>query len=235
MTEPLRIGAVTLGERPCIVAAGGEREVDALCAADGADVVELRADLFDTPSVAGMTRALARLRDGRRPIVLTARAAREGGRAMAEALRRELYEAGLELVDAIDIEIASTTLAAAMVPAARRAGRTVILSTHDFETTPPRTELLARAARAFEAGAHLAKMAAHAASTRELGVLIDVTRGLAPRPVATLAMGPMGPLSRIALPAAGSLLTYAAVGVPTAPGQMPLGELAPLVRRFFPA
>ena len=234
MTPPLRIGAIELGRRPCVVAAGGEDEIDALCAADGADVVELRADLFAEPSVAGTRGALERLRAGARPIVLTVRAAAEGGRAMPEALRRSIYEAGLGLADAVDVEIASATLVETLVPAARRAGRTVILSTHDFRVTPPRTELLARIARAWDAGADVAKVATHAPTLAELQVLIDVTRGVVPRPVATLAMGPMGPLSRFVLSAAGSLLTYAAVGTPTAPGQTPLPELAALLRRFFP-
>jgi 3-dehydroquinate dehydratase-1 len=69
----------------------------------------------------------------------------------------------------------------------------------------------------------------------ELRTLLDVTRAAGARPVATLAMGPLGPLSRFVLSAAGSLLTYASVGTPTAPGQMPLAELAVLVRRLFPA
>jgi 3-dehydroquinate dehydratase-1 len=235
VTAPVRIGGLTLGARPCIVAAGGQNEIEALAAADGADVVELRADLFDDPSVARIVAALERVRTGGRPIVLTVRAEREGGRPMPEERRRAIYEAGLALVDAVDVEIASTALVATVVPAARRAGRTIVLSTHDFETTPARTELLARVARAFDAGADVAKIATQATTLAALQVLIDVTRGTAPLPVATLAMGPMGPLSRFVLAAAGSLLTYAAVGAPTAPGQMPLAELAALVRRLFPA
>ena len=234
MTRELRIGAVALGRRPCIVAAGGEPEVPALRSADGADLVELRADLFTEPTVERVRQALERLRGGARPIVLTVRAEAEGGRAMPEPLRQAIYEAGLELADAIDLEIASTTLAAAIVPAARRAGRTVVLSTHDFQTTPPRTELLARIARAFDAGADVAKVVTTAAALDELQVLIDVTRGVTPSPVVTLAMGPLGPLSRLVLPAAGSLLTYASVGTPTAPGQMPLSELATSFHRLFP-
>jgi 3-dehydroquinate dehydratase-1 len=230
-----RIGTVALGGRPCIVAAGGEHEVDALVAADGADLVELRADLFDEPSVERVVASLARVRNGGRPIVLTVRSATEGGRAMPEERRRAIYEAGLPLADAIDVETASTALVGALVPAARRAGRTVMLSTHDFAATPPRTELLARVARAFEAGADVAKVATHAESIAALRVLIDVTRGVAPAPIATLAMGPAGPLSRFVLPAAGSLLTYASVGAPTAPGQMPVAELAALIARLFPA
>jgi 3-dehydroquinate dehydratase-1 len=235
VSDGARIGTVGLGGRPYIVAAGGEHEVDALAAADGADIVELRADLFETPSAERIVSALERVRRGGRPIVLTVRAAAEGGRSMPEERRQAIYEAGLPLADAIDVEIVSTSLVRTLVPAARRAGRTVVLSTHDFSATPARSELLGRVARAFDAGADVAKVATHAASLAELQVLIDVTRGVAPSPIATLAMGPCGPLSRFVLAAAGSLLTYASVGAPTAPGQMPLGELAALIARLFPA
>src|SRR5438874_1757727 len=53
--------------------------------------------------------------------------------------------------------------------------------------------------------------------------------------IVTRATGPAGPLSRLLLPAAGSLLTYGHVGRPTAPsGQLPLAELAALLRRLLP-
>ena len=235
MGRPRVIGGITLGEgRPRIVAAGGEHELAALAGADMADLVEARVDLFDDPQPDTLPATLGRLRSAGRPLIVTVRAASEGGWPLPEERRRDLYAAGLAVADAIDVEIASTELAAALVPAARRAGRTVILSTHDFETMPPRTEILARVARAFDAGADVAKVAAHAASLAALRVLIDVTRGVSPSPIATLAMGPMGPLSRLVLPAAGSLLTYAAAGAPTAPGQLPLDELAALFDRLLP-
>jgi 3-dehydroquinate dehydratase-1 len=231
----LSIGTVELGRRPRIVAAGGEAEVDALAGATSADVVELRADLFGDPTVERVGAAIARLRTAGRPIILTARAEREGGRPMSEERRRAIYEQGLDLVDAIDLEITSTALGAALVPRARAARKLVLLSTHDFATTPSSSDLRARVERAFAAGADVAKIATHAGDLPALQTLLDVTRTAAPRPIVTLAMGPMGPLSRFVLSAAGSLLTYASVGAPTAPGQMPLAELAALIDRFFPA
>jgi 3-dehydroquinate dehydratase-1 len=230
-----RLGTIELGVRPCIVAAGGEPEVEALATAAGADAVELRADLFDDPSVVRVTRALERLRTAGRPVVLTVRAASEGGRAMPDEHRRELYDAGLPLADAVDVEVASTALAASVGAAARRSRRLLVLSFHDFAATPAHDALVARVDAAFAAGADVAKIATHAASTADLRRLLDVTRAAGSRPIATLAMGPYGPLSRFVLPAAGSLLTYASVGTPTAPGQTTLAELADLVRRLFPA
>src|SRR5438128_2587385 len=89
MARRLAIGSVQLSERaPRIVAAGGEAELDALAAADGADLVELRADLCEEPRPETLPALLARLRAGGRPVILTARAAAERGRPIDEARRR---------------------------------------------------------------------------------------------------------------------------------------------------
>ena len=88
MGRPPAIGAVQLSMgTPRVVAAGGEAELDALTTAAGADVVELRADLFEDPRPETVTAALVRLRAAGRPIILTVRAAAEGGRPLDEARR----------------------------------------------------------------------------------------------------------------------------------------------------
>jgi 3-dehydroquinate dehydratase-1 len=233
MRRDIAIGTVRLGDRPAVVAAGGETDVDAL-ATEVADLLELRADLFDEPSVSHVLDAVARLRATGRPIVFTVRAASEGGRAMPEARRAELYRAALPHVDAIDVEIASLALVTELVPVARAAGRTVVLSAHDFVVTPSRATLLALVEAARTLGADLPKVATHTTTLEDLHTLIDVTRTAAAGGIVTLGMGALGPLSRIVLPAAGSLLTYGAAGGGTAPGQTPVAELAALVGRLFP-
>ncbi len=234
MAPHLAIGAVVLGAAPRIVAAGGEADVEALVAADGADIVELRADLFDDPTVERARAALTRLRAGGRPIILTVRAADEGGRPLADDRRAALYDACLPLADAIDVEIASTTLATRAVTMARAAGKLVILSAHALAATPSADDLAALVRRGVARGADVVKLAAHAGGLRELRLLIAATLAAAPTPVVTLAMGPAGPLSRVVLPAAGSLLTYGHVGRPTAPGQLSVAELASLLGRLLP-
>lgn len=235
MGARLAIGPVPLGAHPVIVAAGGETDLDALAAAAAAHVVELRADLFAAPSAAAVTAALRRLRDAGRPVLFTARAEAEGGRPMPASLRAALYEAALPLVHAIDVEIASTALAAQLVPRARATGVLVVLSAHDFARTPDADALLATVGRAFDAGADVAKLATHAATASDLASLLACTIAARARGVATLGMGPWGPLSRVVLPAAGSLLTYAAAGQATAPGQLPVAELAALLERLAPS
>jgi 3-dehydroquinate dehydratase-1 len=235
MSGRLRIGDVVLGERPRLVAAGGDAEVDALLAADGADVLELRADLFDDARPGAVTAALARLHGGPRPVILTVRRASEGGRGLPEERRRELYDAGLEHAHAIDLEIASAEAFATLVQRARDGGRLVILSAHFPDGTPPLGTLLGLVARAEALGAHVTKLVTTATSMADLRLLLEATLAAQPRPVATFAMGPLGVASRIAFGLAGSLLTYGCVGRPTAPGQLPVRELRTWLDRFYPA
>jgi 3-dehydroquinate dehydratase-1 len=234
MDREVAIGGVVLGQRPRVVAAGGEHELEALARAEGADLVEVRADLFDDPEPAAMVAALRPLRAAGRPIIFTVRAAAEGGRPLDEARRTALYQAALPHVDAIDAEIVSTALTVDLVPLARAAGRVVILSAHALEATPPQDGLLSLVDRGFGLGADVVKLAAHAAELEDLRTLLAVTLASRRRGIVTLAMGPWGPLSRVTLPAAGSLLTYGHVGTPTAPGQLGVTELADLVRRLYP-
>jgi len=235
MARDVTVGGVRLGPRPVVVAAGGEADLDALAAPGGAGIVELRADLFDPPAPERVEAALVQLRGAHRPVVFTARAAAEGGRPMPEELRAELYRVALPHVAAIDIEIASEARVAELVPRARAAGCTMILSFHDFNATPPRQVLLALVDRARALGADLPKLATHTATLDDLHTLLEVTAAARADGVVTLGMGPFGPLSRLVLPAAGSLLTYGAAGTGTAPGQLPVAELAALVRRLFPS
>jgi len=235
MTRDVAIGAVRLGSRPAVVAAGGEADLDALAAAGAADLLELRVDLFAAPRPDVVRAALERIRGAGKPVILTVRAASEGGRAMPEELRAELYRTGLSLADAIDVEIASRALAEDLIPRARSAGHTVILSAHDMAATPSPDVLRALVARARSLGADLPKLATSTSTLDELHGLLEVTLAERAAGIVTLGMGPLGPLSRVALPAAGSVLTYGAAGSGTAPGQLPVAELAALVARLFPS
>ena len=235
MGRRVTIGGLVLGTRPFIVAAGGEAEVEALASAGDADLLELRADLFADPQPAGVAAALDRLRASGRPVILTVRAAAEGGRALADQHRQALYAAGLAHADAIDVEIASTALVAELVPRARGAGRTVILSPHAVDGTPAADALLALVDRGESLGADVVKLVTLARDLEDVRTLLGVTLACRARNVVAFAMGPIGMLSRVFFPAAGSLLTYGHCGQPTAPGQLPVAELAALLRRFYPA
>src|SRR6266516_3041174 len=201
MARRLAIGSVQLSDRaPRIVAAGGEAELEALATAGGADLVELRADLCEEPRPETLPALLARLRAGGRPLILTARAAAEGGRPMDEARRRALYTSGLPHADAIDVEIASTALAAELVPQARAAGKTVVLSAHVLHSTPPAAALLGLIDRAEALAADVAPLRRHACAhghARPSGAAEAETAAPRPRPTPPPAPG-AAPSSRSA-------------------------------------
>lgn len=229
----MKLGPLALGDRPRIVAAGGEHELAALIAATAADVIELRADLFAAPTPERIVAALLQLRAATHPLLLTVRSEREGGRPMPEERREAIYSAGLAHVDALDVEISSAALTASMVPRAHALGRTVMLSAHFFDGTPSRAALEATLDQGFALGADVVKVATWAHSLEDIRTLLALTLATRDRGVVTMAMGPVGMLSRVFFPAAGSLLTYGCVGAPTAPGQLPVEELARDLKRFY--
>jgi len=229
----VRIGSVTLGDRPIIVAAGGEDEVDALAGAAAADVVELRADLFAAPSPDAARAAVDRLSAEDRPIIVTARHASEGGRGMPDDVRTAILSAAASRVAALDVEIAHPEVIDVVAPAVSAAGGTLIASSHAFDATPPAEELQRTIDRGRALGADIVKIATLTRTAEDLRTLLALTLANRDADIVVLGMGPWAALSRVALPAAGSLLTYASVGAPTAPGQLPLAELASLLERLY--
>lgn len=184
-------------------------------AASGADLVELRLDYVDRPDVA---RAL----DGRtRPVLVTCRAAWEGGRyAGTEDDRRQLLidavRAGAEQVD---VE-AAAPCAAEIV--AITGGRGIVVSHHDF--SGPGGHLPDTYRRLRSLGAETVKIAVSAASLAETLPIFDLGQSLpAAESRVLLAMGPAGWPTRILAGRLGNRWTYAGDGV--APGQMAASRL----------
>jgi 3-dehydroquinate dehydratase-1 len=108
----------------------------------------------------------------------------------------------------------------------------VVVSTHDFEGTPPREELERLLERASDHG-DVAKLAVTATDLDDALRLLGATRaatgdGLA---VATMAMGEAGSHTRAVAPVYGSRIGYAPVDPAraTAPGQYDLATLRRLV------
>jgi 3-dehydroquinate dehydratase-1 len=239
-----RIGGVVLGPgrpRVCVPLTGST--VEALTAeaaaigADVADLVELRIDRFaDVADEAAVRAAVAAVRtalDARLPILFTLRTAAEGGGAQpdTEALRALLVlAAGLEGVAALDVEMAlPEDLVGAVVAAAHAAGKPVVLSFHDLVGTPAREAVVERLVRQQELGADVVKLACTPTSPEDVLTLLAATRDYASRPGAlpaiTMAMGPLGVISRLAGEAFGSVLSFGTVGAPSAPGQVDAARL----------
>jgi 3-dehydroquinate dehydratase-1 len=207
---------------------------EAPAAREHADAVEFRMDMTDEP--------LAALEsyDGDLPVIATNRPAWEGGETDAPEAERlaVLREAAThDAVAAVDVELAAVAdsddeAGAAAARHAREHGASVVVSTHDFEGTPPREELVRLLERASDHG-DVAKLAVTATDLDDALRLLGATRaatgdGLA---VATMAMGEAGSHTRAVAPVYGSRIGYAPVDPAraTAPGQYDLATLRRLV------
>ena len=233
----LRIGKVTLRpHRPTLIApftdATPEHALEAAARA-GLDLLEARVDLFRDRELEPVGECLARAARFA-PLLLTIRSASEGGAWKGrDAERLELYRALLPLVDAVDVELAAS-IRTAVVQAARRAERLVVLSHHDFRRTPADGALERVVKRGFAAGADVVKIAAHVREDADGARLAALLARHAARPLVVIGMGEHGKKTRVFFPALGSLFTFASLDRGTAPGQLDLAETQRELRFFYP-
>ncbi|MGD9763902.1 MAG: type I 3-dehydroquinate dehydratase [Candidatus Binatia bacterium] len=229
-----RIGPLELGETPAIVAAVTDRDLSGDCAgwAGLADVIELRVDAFTRPAVAHAEAVCRSARALGKPLLGTVRWSAEGGEAeLGDPERLALYTAIAPLVDGLDVELRAP-LRDTVVALARRCGALAMVSYHDFTTAPPTAAL--EVALADGRHADVVKIAVTTADTRDLARLADLLPRTGDQPRVVIAMGRAGMASRVFFPLLGSVLTYGFAGTPTAPGQLPLGELYDELRRYSP-
>ena len=182
-------------------------------AAAEADLVELRLDTVADPDVAGA------LQGRRGPVIVTCRAAWEGGYfegsdAERLALLEQAWHAG---ADFVDIEFASWRDAAW---ARDIGGRRLVVSSHDFSGMP--ADLASRYRAMAATGADVVKLAVTATALADCVPLLAL-RPTAPQRQVVLAMGAAGLVTRLLPGRFQSAWTYAGHGV--APGQLPLRQL----------
>ncbi len=186
----------------------------------GADMLELRIDLLEDDA----GRILKDVKTTGLPIIITNRAKNEGGAWNgAENDRIRTLLSLMPVADAIDIEL-SAKMRDAVVKKAKSAGKTVIISTHDFQKTPDFDSMIGTLKESFDAGADIAKLAVMPGSLEDVLRLLDATLH-AGGAVCTIAMGETGRHSRVIAPVYGSVMTYGYVETATAPGQLRVDEL----------
>jgi len=165
-----------------------------------ADLIELRLDTVSDPDVAG---ALA---GRRRPVVLTCRAAWEGGSFKgSEDERRRILEQAIEQ-DAEYVDIEWQARFDDLI--ARTGGRRIVLSSHDFQQMPGDLPERVRAMRA--TGAEVVKIAGRANRLTDCLPLQEIaaSAGHHERTI-LIAMGEAGIVTRVLAGRFGSAWTYA--------------------------
>jgi 3-dehydroquinate dehydratase-1 len=222
------LGSLERGSKPRIVAV-----VDSLIPLEnllrlkrsGIDLLEIRVDLIET-NLACVVKYLVDLsKSVGLPLIGTVR---ENARTSSDRLR--IFRTIMPHVQAVDIEL-GCAIADSVIAEAHRLGITVIVSEHDFETTPSDAALGAIVERARAGGADIVKIATMARSREDAERLLRFIKGCTV-PVAAFAMGEQGAFSRVLAGEYGSLFTYGYISKAVAPGQLPAAELAEKIRNL---
>ena len=191
------------------------------------DIVEYRADLADDLDVFLFKEDLIEINKKLNlPILFTLRDKSEGGKfAGSNAQRNEIYSAAMEFAAAIDIESSLAGENDEIIKTAHAKGIAVVLSYHNFEKTPEKSELEEIIKKCFDNGADIAKIAAMCETKNEAEQLISLT--VKHKNIAVVGMGKYGKVTRITAPAFGSVLTYAFTDNKESPvpGQLTVKEL----------
>lgn len=202
------------------------------------DILEWRVDFLDkAPEIDACVAAAALLAEHTdHPVLATFRTADEGGeKAIAlpdyVALLGALARSGK--VAAIDVErFRGEAEVAEIIEVAHAAGVAVVASFHNFGTTPSVDEIVERLSAMDAIGADVPKLAC---MPKDTGDLLTLLRGtweaskIIDRPLITMSMSATGVLSRAAGEIFGSTATFGMVGRASAPGQVPVDELRPVV------
>lgn len=243
MSKTVTAGNLVIGEgRPkiCIPIMGKtieELENAARSAVAGCpDLIEWRADFFtDIENKDKRKKAGERIRTvlGEIPLLFTIRTRREGGEAdftaekYLKVMTEVLQEEKMELAD---VEIShGDDIAYVLISMAHERGIKVIASSHDFEKTPKKEQIIMLLCKMQELEADIAKAALMPQSERDVLNLLDATLSMkelhGDTPVITMSMGNLGTVSRLAGEIFGSAITFGTAGVASAPGQIDAGQL----------
>ena len=234
----IKLGPLVLGKKPTVAVVFKDGISHSVIqkikrSAPGSVIAELRIDCYASFDKKYVLKEVNRFKA--LPTIATIRCQKEGGRwTGSEKDRLSLFKAVLPRVDAVDIELGSRVILKPVLAATRKAGKTCIVSHHDFKKTPGISELNRITRRAKLSGADIVKIATLAAKPGDLRVLADFILANPGKHLIVIAMGPQGKLSRILFPGLGSLITYAHLGKPSAPGQLNYKTTLDLLKKFYP-
>lgn len=201
------------------------------------DMVELRGDylsvLPDFEQLDKLLKDVAALLPDT-VLLFTIRSEREGGKPLPFPeptgfhINRHVIEN--RLADIVDVELFSgAEEVEQLVSLAHGHGVKLILSNHDFQTTPDASEIVNRLRSMQDMGADIAKIAVMPEHKMHVLNLLAATvmmqESYAEIPVVTMSMGKTGAISRVSGHVFGSAITFASLGQASAPGQIPVSDL----------
>jgi 3-dehydroquinate dehydratase I len=200
----------------------------------GVGLLELRADLFKKIDPAYTVAQIKHRKLLKIPLLLTLRNQKNEGavKRFSDEKKRQIIASALPLVDMIDIELTSPLLKQT-VAEARKQGVKVIISSHHLQGMPRDLELIFK--KSVSAKADIVKIAAKARSSDDVMTMLAFTHRHRKHNLITMCLGPLGAISRLVLPAAGSRYTYTFLNKPTAAGQVDVGTLKSHLKAYYPS
>lgn len=204
-------------------------------AAGVADIIELRLDCLDEIETA--SRILDHGPAFGRPLILTLRAAEQGGHSSIDYNRRRRFWSSLQPPPTdcffdLEYDLVSGISSAAALERLDADWNQVICSHHDFNGVPPDLKRIYEAMAATPAGIiKIAVQANDATDCLQIFNLIERAQR-EHRELIAIAMGPAGIMTRVLGPSRGSFLTYGSLDDEnaTAPGQLTARQLRDLYR-----
>lgn len=197
------------------------------------DCVEWRVDWFeqciDARSVVSCLQKLrVALKD--KLLLVTFRTENEGGEA---SLTHQEYLDFINMIidadcaDLIDIEFFTAgDDIRELIDNAHSSGVVVICSSHDFQKTPNKNELISRMIKMQQVGADLPKVAVMPHDSTDVLTLLAATVEMKNKyfatPIIAISMSKLGVASRLCGEVFGSAMTFASAGDSSAPGQIGL-------------
>lgn len=246
MMKKIKIRNMVLGaEKPKIcVPIAGENKVEILTEAQQiadskADVAEWRLDYFKHPveNIELLVEIAAQLRvilvD--KPLILTFRTPKEGGKQAISAqdyllIYQSLMATGS--IDIIDLELFFREVQQPLTTLAQQKKIKVLMSYHHFTKTPTMEVLQKYLQEMSSLQADICKIAVMPQTFQDVLALLAVTteaKEQLDQPVITMSMGSLGALSRFIGELSGSVMTFGSIEKLSAPGQIPIDTLNQLL------
>ncbi|MWP49456.1 MULTISPECIES: type I 3-dehydroquinate dehydratase [unclassified Gilliamella] len=200
------------------------------------DVLEWRVDHFtQVDNILAVKQMAKKITDllPNKPLLFTFRTANEGGvkpwpLSSYIQLNKDMACSGL--VDLIDVEaFIDDDYVKDIIDIAHNNQVFVVASNHDFEKTPPKSEIINRLKKMQDLGADIPKIAVMPQTTNDVLTLLAATTEMnekyATKPIITMSMAGLGAISRIAGTTFGSAMTFGAAKNASAPGQLDVNQL----------
>ncbi|MGN5765760.1 type I 3-dehydroquinate dehydratase [Acinetobacter calcoaceticus] len=209
-----------------------------------ADLAEFRIDLLnfasDRKQVIALGHELKQIL-GTKPLIATIRTHNEGGQlTISDADYGKTYQAYLQqpFMDMLDVEMfRDQQIVKDTVKMAHAKKVLIVMSNHDFQKTPPESEIIKRLLQQDELGADILKIAVMPQNKQDVFILMNATLKVSQqskKPLLTMSMGKLGTISRIATANMGGSFSFGMIGEASAPGQIDVTQLKQFLKTVQP-